>query len=50
MVLCFFFSLILVVLLDKWQEFKQASPEKYEDISGLLRILKGDLFGFKGKK
>jgi len=50
MILSFFFSLILVVLLDKWPEFKQASPEKYEDISGLLRILKGDLFGFKGKK
>jgi uncharacterized protein involved in exopolysaccharide biosynthesis len=50
MILSFFFSLMLVVLLDKWREFKQASPEKYEDISGLLRILKGDLFGFKRKK
>lgn len=50
MILSFFFSLILVILLDKWQEFKTISPEKYEDISGLVGILKGDLFGFKGKK
>jgi tyrosine-protein kinase Etk/Wzc len=50
MILSFFFSLILVVLLDKWQEFKTTSPGKYEDFSDLLGILKGDLLGFKGKK
>lgn len=49
MILTISFSMIYAVLVDRWSEFKLSSPEKYEDISSALGVLKKDLLGFRKK-
>lgn len=49
LILTISFSMIYAVLIDRWQEFKIASPEKYRDISSVLGVLKKDLLGLRKK-
>jgi tyrosine-protein kinase Etk/Wzc len=48
-ILTFAFSMIYAVFLDRWHEFKISSPDKYQDISSVLGVLKKDLLGFRKK-
>jgi len=48
-ILSLVWSIALIVLFDKWNDFKNANPEKYRLVAGMLTDLRRDLFGFKRK-
>jgi uncharacterized protein involved in exopolysaccharide biosynthesis len=48
--LSFVFSIIYAIVIDRWREFRVTDPEKSQDISRLLSVLRSDLFGLKNKK